>query len=223
MNECLKNINMEFERGYMYAVVGPSGTGKTTLFSSLLGFTRGSGSIRVGNHFDHYYFMNHISSYFPSEYEITNYLRIYDYAKKIDKLASNFSIKVFMSYIKKFKLPDKNIIYTKCSKGQKALIDIAYTLTYDTDIYILDEPFSNVDYVLKSEVMKCLKEKVVEGKTVILSSHNIKILEGSVDYIYFMKNKTNLDIVDTSKIEDKVEIIYRDIYKEEVVEDDRGI
>ncbi len=215
--ECLKNVNMEFEKGYMYAIIGPSGSGKTTLFSSITGFAKGNGSIKVFNEFAPRKFTNHISVNFQKDDlklgAIVVPSSVLDYARKLGKVAKNFDAKLFNRYINRFNIP-VGIDYSKLSQGQQSLVDISLTLSYETDLYLLDEPFSNIDYILKNEVMKCFKEKVIDGKCVIISSHNIKILDASVDYVYFLKDKTNFDIVDVSTIETDLTDLYETIYKE---------
>lgn len=229
-SECIKNINMSFEKGYMYGIVGKSGSGKTTLFASLTGFLKGKGSIKVGTEFNPEKFTDNISIYFPREYiaEGNTTALAFDEtvlrnADKLDKLLDNFDVEVFLKYLRRFKLPNVKFRYSKCSKGQQVLVDLAFTLTYDTDVYLLDEPFNNLDYLLKQEVMKCLNEKVIDGKCVIVSSHNIKLIEDSVDYVYFMKDKTNLDIVDVSCLEDDLTTVYKSIYDKEVDNNVKGI
>lgn len=232
--DCIKNINMEFQKGFMYAIVGPSGSGKTTLFMSLIGYAKGKGSIKVGNSFNPIDFSKHIATYLPiesivqistgleadTEASLTVQLDAYKLhrSKTLSKKASNFDLNLFNKYIRIFKLTEKNeklIPAKKLSRGELALFELAYTLSFDTDVYLLDEPFSNIDYILKNEVMNCLKEKVVNGKTVILSSHNIKLLDGSVDYIYFLKDSTNLEIIETTDIEDELPELYNKIYQKE--------
>lgn len=219
----LDNINMEFEKGKMYAVVGPSAVGKTALFSSFMGYIEGEGLISVCESSEIDDFGRYISAYFTTD---TRYKSVFrrNKKKKNELRSSKSAIKqsketlvfdkdLFWEYRAAFGIPKKRFKIRRLTETKKILIGIAKTLSYEANIYLLDDPLCNINHVLKARVMNALKEKSLDGKTVIVSSQNIKLLNGVVDYIYFMRDNTNLVRINVSEVENDLPILYKDVYK----------
>jgi ABC-2 type transport system ATP-binding protein len=85
-------------------------------------------------------------------------------------------------------LPDKNKLTGEFSKGMKRKTAIARALLHDPDLLILDEPNSGLDPLTSFFILNYLKMLRKEGKTIILSAHNLFHVETICDRVGIMKN-----------------------------------
>lgn len=185
----LQNVNLKIEKPGIYALVGPNGCGKTTLFNVIVNLLKAdSGSI----------FINGIAN---NKSEIFNYLSIlkdntvlYPYLTGLDHL--NFIRNVHK--LKKEKIDDVisclnissyiNDRIDSYSLGMKQKLLIAMILLADTDIMILDEPLNGLDPSSILEFRDILKDLENKGKIILISSHSLAELDYITDNIIFLKN-----------------------------------
>jgi ABC-2 type transport system ATP-binding protein len=69
------------------------------------------------------------------------------------------------------------------SKGQRAKVALALALAHDPELLILDEPTSGLDPLVRREFLESMLERVAEGRTVLLSSHQISEVERVADQV----------------------------------------
>lgn len=176
----LKNINLEFEAGKIYGIVGKNGAGKTTLFKSLTGLESANGKIDspLGN------LKNHIglletNPLFLSRITGWEYLKLLCVARGINE--DNFDKQNI------FDLP-LNEYVEFYSTGMKKKLAFMAILLQKNDILILDEPFNGVDIqsnIILSSLIEQLKQK---NKTILISSHIFSTLSNLCDQILYLKN-----------------------------------
>ena len=178
-HEVLKNINLEFEPGKVYGVVGENGSGKTTLFRCISGLELYSGSIesRWVPLKDHLGFLQ-TEPWFFSKITGEEYLRLFAVARnlKIDSFARKNI----------FELP-LNQYASTYSTGMKKKLALTAILLQKNEVFILDEPFNGVDIhsnILITGIIQTLKQL---GKTIIISSHIFSTLNDTCDEIHLLK------------------------------------
>ncbi len=186
----LKNINLSFEEGKFYTVIGPSGAGKTTLGCVIKGFIQPSageiiyprGNVkhlqeRMGFLFqfpERMFFCETV--YDEIAYGIRNF-SLPGERERIEEISSLLSLPPEL-----MKLPPE-----KLSCGEKRLVALASVLSFEPDWLILDEPFSALDWenIKKlKEVLYVLKEK----KTIILITHDLSPVLDLTDELVLMKD-----------------------------------
>jgi ABC-2 type transport system ATP-binding protein len=96
--------------------------------------------------------------------------------KRIDELLSSLD------------LPEKDKLTGEFSKGMKRKTAIARTLLHDPDLLILDEPNSGLDPLTSFFIINYLKTLRREGKTILLSAHNLFHVETICDRVGIIKN-----------------------------------
>jgi ABC-2 type transport system ATP-binding protein len=176
----LKDINISFEKGKVYGIVGENGSGKTTLFRCIAELEKYEGEI--GTHYDQ--LKNHLGLLFTDPYFFTRitgkeYIQLLLNARKIKNIEIN-SRNIF-------DLP-LNQYASTYSTGMKKKLALTAILLQENDVYILDEPFNGVDIhsnIMIVEIIKKLKEL---GKTVIISSHIFSTLAETCDEIHLLEN-----------------------------------
>ena len=178
--QILKQINVKFERGRVYGIVGENGAGKTTLFRCIAGLEGYEGEIRselkpLKNHLGFLL----TEPYFFSKITGKEYIRLLCNAreKKIPDIGSRNI----------FDLPLDQYASTY-STGMKKKLALTAILLQDNDCFILDEPFNGVDIhsnIIITGIIHRLKEL---NKTVIISSHIFSTLSETCDEISLLKN-----------------------------------
>jgi len=197
--KALNEVNMSIEEGKKIAVLGPNGAGKTTLFLHFNGILKPkSGKILYKGEEINYshselvklrknvgiVFQNpDIQLFSASVYqEISFGLMNLGYPENIVKE----KVKNAMKETRIIDLKDKPTHFL--SYGQKKSVSIADIIVMEPEVIILDEPTVYLDPKHVQEVMGLFDKLVEEGKTIILSTHDVDFAYSWADYIYVMKN-----------------------------------
>lgn len=181
----LKDINFSVDRGQMCALLGPNGSGKTTLLKSIIGIRKPKcGDILINN--SSIFSMKRaeiarIISLVPQQTNVVfNYtvidmimmakssaLHFYNSPSKNDiKDIEDLLFKLGISYL-------KNKCFNELSGGEKQLIMIARALFQNTEIILLDEPTSQLDFKNQFLILDLVKAISLEKKlTVIITLHD---------------------------------------------------
>ncbi len=178
--EVLKNINVKFDKGKVYGIVGENGAGKTTLLRCIAGLESCDGEIISGLQ----PLKNHLGllltePFFFSKITGMEYIRLLCNARNIknDDIGSR--------NIFDLPLDQYASVY---STGMKKKLAITAILLQRNEYFILDEPFNGVDIqsnILITEIIHKLREL---NKTVILSSHVFSTLSDTCDEIHMLSN-----------------------------------
>ncbi len=178
-HQVLKGIQMSFEPGKIYGVVGENGAGKTTLFKCIAGLEMHDGTIKspypsLKNHLG---FLQ-TDPYFFEKLTGREYIRLLCNARKTPvKDLDEQNI---------FDLPLDQYASTY-STGMKKKLALLGILLQQNDFFILDEPYNGVDIqsnIIITEIMHQLKAL---NKTVVISSHIFSTLNDTCDEIYLLK------------------------------------
>jgi len=178
--EVLKDINLNFEKGKVYGIVGANGAGKTTLFRCISGLETHSGIIHCAKQ----PFKNHLgflptSPYFFPKITGWEYLQLFCVARKISIV--NLEEKNI------FDLPLNQYAVTY-SSGMKKKLALTAILLLKNDYFILDEPFNGVDIQSNIIITELIKKLKSLGKTIIISSHIFSTLSATCDEIHLLKD-----------------------------------
>ena len=178
--QVLKNINIQFDKGKVYGIVGENGAGKTTLFRCVAGLENYDGQIISElNPLKNYLGLLLTEPFFFTKITGKEYIRLLCNARK--KKVSNIDDKNI------FDLP-LNQYASTYSTGMKKKLALLAILLQENQYFILDEPFNGVD-IHSNIIIIDLVHKLRElGKTVIISSHIFSTLSDTCDEIYLLKD-----------------------------------
>lgn len=199
--KAIDNISLEIEAGFLWGIVGPNGSGKTTFLDLLIGYRRAdSGSIRYKGRKIEEYRRKEISreiSIVPQEFyanmpftvEEVVFMGRYPYLSRFSAFSSE-DIKRTDQAIRLLELEDlRKRFITELSGGEKQRVVFAHALAQDTPVMLLDEAISNMDIKHRLRVLDILRDKVEkEGKTVIMTMHDINLASLYSDKIIMMKD-----------------------------------
>lgn len=175
----LNSINLEFEAGKVYGIVGENGAGKTTLFNCLAGLEPCDGEI-TSSHTN----LKNYTGFLPTEAFFFKMMTGREYLKLMITARDMSNIDLDQKNI--FDLPLNQYADTY-STGMKKKLALTAILIQKNDFYILDEPFNGVDIqsnIIITQIIHHLKKR---NKTLLISSHIFSTLNDNCDEIYLLK------------------------------------
>ncbi len=188
--EALRGIDLEIETGRFYLLVGKNGSGKTTLLQVLgLLIKPTSGEIKIDGEDpwrDPKRFRRNIgfSFQFPE-----NQIFEFTVRDEIGYASKNFGLDRIEERIEEamrllglpVELAERSPI--TLSGGEKRKVAIASVIAHDPEILLLDEPFVNLDWPSRRELISFLKRWKESGKGLVVASHYIEMLRDLADEI----------------------------------------
>ena len=222
----IKDISVELPEGYIMGLIGPNGSGKTSLIHIILGlYKANAGELLIDG-----------MSYEDSEVEIRNLIgtvlldELFDHSATLKgnginygAYYENFSLETLEMYMKRFGL-DGDRKFKKLSKGEKLKFQFAFALSYEAKLIILDEPTGNFDPSFRKEFFAVLKEYIADGtKSVILSTHLTEDLDKLADYILYIENGSTIFSGDIEKLRDSYRLLTGEKYKINLIQSDRVV
>ena len=203
--EVLKNISLNIEPGKITAIVGPNGSGKTTIIKSILGLVNpDEGEIFINNKsvIKEFLYRKEIG-YMPQVASFPDNLTVNEVFNMISDLRKQ-QINGSADIIKTLNLqPELNKKIRTLSGGNKQKVSACIALMFNPKIIILDEPTAGLDPVAAANLKKKIIEQRNVGKTIILTSHIMAEIEELSDNIVFLIEGK---IVFNGKVNDLVEL-----------------
>ncbi len=170
-----KYLNMQhslkINKGDFVALIGKNGTGKSTLIKMICGLRKPDfGKITI----------NGSIAYCPDNVTLPKEMNGYSYLLNLCRVRK---VKFDDTLAIVFGIPFYSNVRTY-SKGNVQKLAIISTLLSNKDIYVFDEPFNALDSYSKRRFVKYLRLYKSLGKTIIMTTHDLKYIRSLVDNIY---------------------------------------
>jgi ABC-2 type transport system ATP-binding protein len=181
----LSDISLQVSEGEIFGLLGPNGAGKTTLIRIINKILeQDSGVIRLNGEILTERHLSQIG-YLPEERGLYRSMTVEAHALLLGQLrglsAKQAKIQLDL-WLEKFEISDwKKKRIEELSKGMAQKVQFICTVLHDPKLLILDEPLSGFDPVNIELILQELKEMKAAGKTIILSTHNMKSVEEICD------------------------------------------
>ncbi|KOP80323.1 spermidine/putrescine ABC transporter ATP-binding protein [Lysinibacillus sp. FJAT-14745] len=184
----LQDVSFSFPVGQIIGLVGENGSGKSTLLKVLAGLLRpSSGEVSLNGTPVTRRSADKIA-YLP---DIDLFFDFYTGEQLFQHYASQFED---FSYDKacivaEFLQVDKNMKLRHLSKGNRGRMKMAATLGREVPFYLMDEPFSGLDPIVREQLIKGLIQFTdIENQTILLSTHELYEVEPILDQIILLQN-----------------------------------
>ena len=206
--EALKNINLDIEKGEIFALLGPNGAGKTTLISIICGIvTASAGKVTIDGHdiVTDYRAARSLIGLVPQELTADMFETVWatvSFSRGLwGKWRNPSHIETVLKSLSLWDKKDSKLM--TLSGGMKRRVLIAKALSHEPTILFLDEPTAGVDVELRKGMWENVRALRDSGVTVILTTHYIHEAEDMADRIGVI-NKGELILV-----EDKAELMHK--------------
>ena len=188
----LRGISLEVRQGEVFGLLGPNGAGKTTLIRILMDIIRAdSGSITI---FGEPHGRDHLDrvGYLPEErglYTKRKVLEVMVYLGRLKGLSRAEARDRSQSWLERMELSEtENWKIERLSKGMSQKVQIATTLLTEPELCALDEPFAGLDPLNVRLVQDLIRERREAGRTTILSTHQMNMVETLCDRVGLIHN-----------------------------------
>ena len=181
----LKDINIDVEKGEVISIIGPSGTGKSTLFRCMNLLEKPSSGkvyidgIEITDSKSNIPLLRQRMGMVFQNFNLFNNMNVVEniMAAPVDILhkSKKDAYEKAMELLKMVGLADKeNAFPDELSGGQKQRVAIARALAMEPEIILFDEPTSALDPTMVGEVLNVIKNLAKQGLTMMIVTHEMK-------------------------------------------------
>lgn len=192
----VRNLNLEVRPGEIMGIIGHNGAGKSSTLKMIAGLIApSSGKVQV---------MGHDMSenrgtpevkkkigFLPEESALYANMTVLEYLTffgELYEMPKKQTLARIEELLTGLNLPERTKLTGELSKGMKRKVAIARVLLHDPDLLILDEPNSGLDPLTSFFILNYLKELRQQGKTILLSAHNLFHVESVCDRVTILKD-----------------------------------
>jgi len=195
-NVVLKDVSLEICEGETKVIIGPSGTGKSTLLSCINRLTEpDSGKIWLENAEitqKNVVSMRQKIGFVFQDFNLFNHLNALDNVRiallKVQKVPREVATRIALEELDRVGLSDKAELYpSQLSGGQKQRVAIARALAMKPKLMLFDEPTSALDPELIGEVLGVMIDLAKNGMTMLVVTHEMGFARAVADEIIFME------------------------------------
>ena len=193
--EVLSDINLKFEDGKMYAIIGANGSGKSLILKALSGYNKltsgkvlqNGNEIRKNNNYIEDAGIIIENPVMVNEYTITENL---EYLKKMSENSEDIDLDKWYKYFEIEEYKEKR--FSELSLGTKQKVALIQAFMHNPQNILLDEPFNALDKKAVIKVKELLIEEKKKGKLIIIVTHiNDEILEECDEVIELENGKVS--------------------------------
>ncbi len=175
-HQVLKNVSFSFEENQIIGLLGPNGSGKTSLIKILTGLIHDyHGEVLIDGMAPGKK-TKEIVAYLPEKTYLPDWMRCIDAIDYISDFYADFDKEKALKMAETFNLPLKQKIKTM-SKGMQEKLQLLIVMCRNAKLYVLDEPLGGVDPAARDFILNTIMKNIPEGSTVLLSTHLIYDVE----------------------------------------------
>lgn len=209
----LDDLNLTIEPGKVVGVLGPNGSGKTTMIKILTGLLRQtSGEVlingeKVGTK------TKAMVSYLPDRNFLYKWMKIEDASQFYRDFYSDFDEQRFAELLNFMNL-DRKMKISTLSKGMTEKLNLSLVLARNAKLYILDEPIAGVDPVARDEILNAIIQNYNEESSMIITTHLVRDMEMMLDDVVFLKEGKIVLTGNAEELREERSMQIDDLFKE---------
>ena len=184
------SLSLSVPRGAIFALLGDNGAGKTTTIRMLTGLMQpdaGRATILGKDCWKHAADLRHQVGYMPERPKFYDWMTVHEIGWFTAGFHKPGFLERFEKLAERFRLEPKARL-KNLSKGQYAKVALSLALAVDPEVLILDEPTSGLDLLVRREVLSSMVDLAADGRTILISSHQIAEVERVATHVAFLAN-----------------------------------
>ncbi len=188
--QAVDRLNLEVPKGAIFALLGDNGAGKTTTLRMLMGLLpadAGSAVILGKDCWKAAVDLRKRVAYVPEKPRFYDWMTVAEIGWFSAGFHSAQFLPRFNEWVQKFLLDPKARLST-LSKGQYAKVGLALAMAIEPEVLVLDEPTSGLDLLVRREFLQSMVGLAAEGRTIIISSHQIAEVERVASHVAFLSH-----------------------------------
>jgi ABC-2 type transport system ATP-binding protein len=212
----VSNINIKIGRGKIVGLLGPNGSGKTTIIKLANDLLKPSkGEILIDGKKPGVE-TKKIISYLPEKTYLSNWMKVEQIIELFSDFYENFNKQKAYDMLQRLGIDPKVKIKT-LSKGTQEKVQLILVMSRNADLYLLDEPIGGVDPAARDYILETIIGNYKEDSTVIISTHLIHDVEKILDDVIFLKEGEIILTSSVDEIRDKngksVDTLFREVFR----------
>lgn len=211
----VKEISLQIDKGRIYALLGPNGSGKTTFMKMAAGLVKPTSGTITYEGLPIGVQSKAKVAYMPTEPFFYSYMTAKDVGKYYNDFFKDFNFKRYEELLGRMDLELSEKAKT-LSSGNAAKLKIAVTLARKAELYMLDEPLNGIDIIARDRIITTILEAATEDTTLLVSSHLVDELEKIIDHAIFIKNGVVELVGDAEELREtrgkSIVELYKEIY-----------
>lgn len=211
--KALDDITLSLERGKIYGMLGPNGSGKTSLIKILSGLLReSSGSVTIDGHKVGVYTKS-IVSYLPDRNFLYNWMSVQDAVGLYKDFFADFDEQKAYELLDFMKL-DRKMKTSELSKGMMEKLNLTLVLSRKAKLYILDEPIAGVDPVARDQILNAIIDNYDKSSTMLITTHLVRDMENIFDDVIFLREGEIALMGSAEELREEKQMQIDEIYKQ---------
>ncbi len=209
----LSDVSFSFESGQIIGLLGPNGSGKTSLIKILTGLINDySGEVLINGNKPGKISKADVA-FLPEKTYLASWMTADDAVNYIADFYDDFDKAKAMHMLDVFQLPHKQKAKTM-SKGMQEKLQLILVMCRNAKLYILDEPMGGVDPATRASILNFIMENYAEKSTLLISTHLINDLESAFTHALFLGNGRILADAPVSVLTQGGQRHIEDVFKE---------
>lgn len=182
----LEDVSVNIDAGKTCLLLGPNGSGKTTMMKLIAGLTRPTeGEVTLSGTRICAATKAEIA-YMPTENYFYNYMTVRDAGKYYADFFHDFDPARFRRLLADMELDEADRI-RQLSSGMAAKLRLSLALARSAKVMMFDEPLNGVDILTRTQTINAILAGRETGRTMLISTHLVDELEDVVDWLVFLK------------------------------------
>lgn len=207
------DISLHLEKGRVYALLGPNGSGKTTFMKMVAGLVKPTqGTILYENKPIGVASKRDIA-YMSTEPYFYSFMTVESVGKYYKDFFADFDEALYRELIEQMELRCADKV-TRLSSGMMAKLKVAVTIARKAKLYLLDEPLNGIDLIAREKIITAILKAAREDSTIVISSHLVDELESIVDSVIFIRDGVNILAGDAEAVREEQGKSIVDLYRE---------
>ncbi|MCL2854491.1 MAG: ABC transporter ATP-binding protein [Defluviitaleaceae bacterium] len=212
----VKNMSFDVEKGKIVGLLGPNGSGKTTMIKTIMGLMSDyTGSVTIAGNPPGSAANKHIA-YLPDQPHVPRWLTVNQAINFFADFYEDFDAKRAADMLDKMRIPrDKKL--KALSRGMQEKVNLSMVMSRRAKLYILDEPIGAVDPASREFIIDTILKNFNEEGSILISTHIIADIEPVLDRALFIREGELILNDDADKIREEkgqsLDQLFREVFK----------